>query len=288
VNVLVVQFDGREDLLAQQSHLAIGCIFVPVPEPLPEVLADLLVRLRTPTGAEAELRARVFQVVPGQGVALGFEDKAGAKRLFAEWIAEVSGISIAGRGIRVVWGEEASAPARPQPPRFVETEPEVPLPPPEETAAETEAAEAEPPPEPAPEEEQAAGPLLDQIRAMSAQQKMQLAAHGDRVHRLILVKDTNRTLQSFLLQNPHITLEEVRYLAGFRQATPDALQTIAAHREWSQNQTVVLALVRNPRTPMAAAVRLLDRVGEVELRRLARSPDVPRGVQLAARKKVNG
>jgi hypothetical protein len=287
VDVLVVQFDGREDLLAQQPHLAIGCIFVPVPEPPPAVLADLLLRVRTPTGAEGELRARVFQIVPGQGVALGFEDKAGAKRQFDEWIAEASGVAIAGRGIRVAWGSASSAPARTQPPRFVETEPEMPPPPPEEPAGEAEAPATEIP-EPDAEEEKAAGPLLDQIRAMSAQQKMHLAAHGDRVHRLILVKDTNRTIQTFLLQNPHITLEEVRYLAGFRQATPDALQTIAAHREWSQSAGVVLALVRNPRTPMAAAVRLLDRVGEVELRRLARSPDVPRGVQLAARKKVNG
>jgi hypothetical protein len=50
---------------------------------------------------------------------------------------------------------------------------------------------------------------------------------------------------------------------------------------------VVLALVRNPKTPMGSAVRLLDRLPEQELRRLAKSPDVPRGVQLAARKRIN-
>jgi hypothetical protein len=61
---------------------------------------------------------------------------------------------------------------------------------------------------------------------------------------------------------------------------------IATHREWSQNQGVLAALVRNPKTPPITAVALLERIAPAELRRLAKSSEVPRPVQAAARKKV--
>ena len=160
--------------------------------------------------------------------------------------------------------------------------------PPSETPA------AEPPPVaeelPAAEEPPAAEPedalLYDRIKAMSSQEKMQLALHGDRAARLLLLKDVNKTIQTFLLQNPRITIDEIRYIAGYRQANPDVLVTIGAHREWGQNQGVLAALVRNPKTPSPTAVKLLDKIAPAELRRLAKSGEVPRAVQVAARKKV--
>jgi hypothetical protein len=209
-------------------------------------------------------------VVPGSGMALGFEDPAQKDRLVA-WLDEVSRMAACAGATCVSWGPPgATAESAASPP-----------------AADATSSDDGAVLEPGAEDDKAPGPLVDQIRAMTAQQRMQLAAHGERAARLILLKDPNRTIQSFVLQNPHVTLEEVRYLAGFRQATPDVLQAIAGHREWSQNPGVLAALVRNPRTPLGAAVRLLDRLPETELRRLSKSPDVPRGVQLAARKRIN-
>ncbi|HEY5242860.1 MAG TPA: hypothetical protein VIJ22_15380 [Polyangiaceae bacterium] len=128
--------------------------------------------------------------------------------------------------------------------------------------------------------------LYDQIKAMSSPEKMQLALHGDRTARFLLLKDVSKGVQTFLLQNPRITLDEIRYIAGYRQANPDVLVTIAGHRDWGQNQGVLAALVRNPKTPTMTAVKLLDKVAATELRRLAKSTEVPRAVQAAARKKV--
>ena len=290
MDVLTIVLSGCAELLAQQQHLARGCLFVPVPDPLPTVLADVLVRLQAPNGASAELKARVLQIYGTAGMALGFDDAQAARRQLAPWFEAAACTPTTSRATRVVWG--STPPPGPSVPPARAEPPAVPIPP---TTAVLPGA-SEPPdeePEPAlpaeeivPDEKQA-GPLIDQIRAMNTQQRMHLAAHGDRTARLILLKDPNKTIQTFVLQNPHVTIEEVRYLAGFRQASPDALQLIAGHREWSQNAGVVTALVRNPKTPLSSAVRLLDRLSETELRRLARSNDVPRGVQLAARKKVN-
>jgi hypothetical protein len=100
------------------------------------------------------------------------------------------------------------------------------------------------------------------------------------------MKDTNKTIQLFILQNPHLTLDEVRWMAGNRQGHAEVLQQIGGREEWAREPGIATALVRNPRTPPGVAVRLLDRLPLQELRRLARSDDVVRAVQLAARKKV--
>ncbi|MBN1772348.1 MAG: hypothetical protein JXB32_13850 [Deltaproteobacteria bacterium] len=266
---------------AQQTHLQRGCLFVPEPDPLPVALTDVWLTVETPSGEAAAWTARVLQVYEGLGVALGFDDPEPVRARFEAWLAAPGGESEAPTEVR--WDESLPS----VPPPSVATPPARAAADEPDRGLDANGAAGDDPRASMPPGDAAAGPLADQIRAMTTQQRMHLAAHGDRAARLLLVKDPNKTIQAFLLQNPHITLEEVRYLAGSRQASPDALQLIAAHREWSQNAGVVLALVRNPKTPVGSAVRLLDRLGEQELRRLAKSPDVPRGVQLAARKKVN-
>jgi hypothetical protein len=283
VDVLTVVFQGNTELLAQREHLARGCLFVPDPEPMPDTLADIIVYVCAPDGSEAEFKARVLQVVPGTGVALGFADQQAARKQLDAWLERAARAAPSSGPTVVCWGRASGLPPSPTP-RPVSARPP---PAAEEVPAEADA-DADADADAALQEEKPPGLLVDQIRAMSSQQRMHLAAHGDRTARLILLKDPNKTIQSFVLQNPHVTIEEVRYLAAFRQASPDALQMIAGHREWSQNAGVVTALVRNPKTPLNIAVRMLDRLSQTELRRVAKSNDVPRGVVLAARKKVGG
>ncbi len=121
---------------------------------------------------------------------------------------------------------------------------------------------------------------------MNTNQKMQLGMRGDRVARTLLLKDLNKNLQSFVIQNPRITLDEVRSLAANRQALPDVLNTIAANKDWGNNPNIVVALVRNPKTPGATVTRLIDKVPIAEVRRLAKANDVPRPVVAAARKRL--
>ena len=258
--VLTVIFQQVSEFLSQERHLAMGAFFVPAPDPLPEPFAELVLRIEAPTNDVAEMRVRAVQI-SDKGVALAFADVAGARAALAPLCAAAREAGAGEGATWVFWGrpEPAEAPAV--------AEPSVP-PAPEAPASADEAL------------------LYDQIRAMGTQEKIRLALHGDRAARLILLKDVNKTIQTFLLQNPRITIEEVRYLAGYRQASPDALQTIAAHREWGQNANVVATLVRNPKTPATIAVKLLDKVPVTELRRLAKSAEVPRAVQAAARKRV--
>jgi hypothetical protein len=62
---------------------------------------------------------------------------------------------------------------------------------------------------------------------------------------------------------------------------------IAEHREWSMNAGVCASLVRNPKTPMPLALKLLDRIPVTDLRALAKGGAREQIVH-AARKKISG
>jgi hypothetical protein len=253
-SVLTVIFQRASDLVAQEAHVAKGAFFLPVPDPPPEPLAELLLHVEGPAGESVETSVRVVQLSRTH-VALAFVDVSSARPALAPIFAAAR-TAAPGEGTTVIhWG-------RPSEPDAEDLEAE-PLPSQAEDAL-----------------------LYDKIKAMSAQEKMQLALHGDRSARLLLLKDINKTIQTFLLQNPRITIDEIRYIAGYRQANPEVLVAIAAHRDWGANQNVVAALVRNPKTPVPTAVKLLDKLAVTDLRRLAKSNEVPRAVQAAARKRV--
>jgi hypothetical protein len=160
------------------------------------------------------------------------------------------------------------------------------------------AAAAEPPPDPntpiessAPEvpaspNDSSRGTVAGKVAGLTATQKMQLALSGTREERMALLRDTNRVLHGFVLKNPRIGLDEVQAAAKLTSLAPEALQQIADHAEWSRSPIVCTALVRNPKTPMATAVRLLDRIPEAEVRIIAKGSGRAQLVQ-AARRKLN-
>lgn len=143
------------------------------------------------------------------------------------------------------------------------------------------------PPEPEPEEEAPKGSLSDRLKAMSVPEKMQLALSGSRDERTALFRDTNKMLHVFVLKNPRLGLDEVQAAAKLPQLSPEALKMIAEHREWNGNPIVASALVRNPKTPLPLAIKLLDRVPMSDLRAIAKGGAREQVVQ-AARKKVIG
>ena len=138
------------------------------------------------------------------------------------------------------------------------------------------------------DEGEAGQTLYDRIRAMSGSEKMKLARTGDRAARLLLVKDTNKTVHLALIQNRGLTIDEVKVMAANRQLNPEALRLIGEHRDWTRNPGVVSALVSNPKTPTPAALKLIERLQTTELRRLARSSNATPAVAAAARRRLVG
>ncbi len=260
--ILTVVFRRAAELRAQRAHLAKGALLLPLPDPPPEPFAEVLLRVEGVKADSAELEGRVLQIFEGRGMAVAFDDLAAATRKLAPLLdaADVTETPEAGAP-SIHWG-------RPEPPP-------------------TEATRTRP----APQAEDAGTPedenLQKQIATMTTAQKIQLALKGDRTARLLLLKDVNKQLHGFLLQNPRITIDEVRFIASYKQTSPEALETIAGNTDYLKHTAIITALVRNPRTPGLIAAKLVEKLPEAEVRRLAKSSDVPRAVQMAARKRIN-
>jgi len=118
--------------------------------------------------------------------------------------------------------------------------------------------------------------------------KIQLALHGDKSQRAAILREPNKMIHGYVLRNPQIQLDEVAAIARMTTVAIDVLTFIASRREWAERPEIAVALVRNPRTPVPLAIKLLDRVSPTELRQLAKQSHVREPIQRAARKKVIG
>ena len=118
--------------------------------------------------------------------------------------------------------------------------------------------------------------------------KIQLALTGNREERTAILRELNKSLHVHVLRNPGLQLDEVVAIAKMTNVSPDLLMGVANRREWSGRPEVAIALVRNPKTPVDVAVKLLDKVSAADLRFLAKDPNARPPVQAAARKKVLG
>ncbi|MCW5809313.1 MAG: hypothetical protein KIT31_43570, partial [Deltaproteobacteria bacterium] len=119
-------------------------------------------------------------------------------------------------------------------------------------------------------------------------QKIQQALHGDKNQRAAILREPNKQLHHYVLRNPQIQLEEIIHIARMATASIEILTAIANRREWAEKPEVALALVRNPKTPVPLAIKMLDHVGAAELRGLAKQQSVRDAIQRAARKKILG
>jgi hypothetical protein len=128
--------------------------------------------------------------------------------------------------------------------------------------------------------------LLAQLREMTLGERLKLALKGNRDARTLLLRDANRMVQRFVLQNPRISDEEIIALAKNRNIDAELLDGICRRKEWISNYQVRLALTTNPKTPLTMAVRFVPTLLPRDLRALAKSKNVPAAVNGLAKRIV--
>jgi len=126
--------------------------------------------------------------------------------------------------------------------------------------------------------------LVNRIHRLSVAEKIKFAMRGNKEIRGILLKDSNRMVVLAVLDNPKITEPEVEAVARSRQIMEDALRNIAKNREWMKSYSIQLALVTNPKTPMAIAMKFVPGLKKKDLQLLETNRNVPEGVRAAAKK----
>lgn len=118
-------------------------------------------------------------------------------------------------------------------------------------------------------------PLKPTGRPLTLGERKSLARTHRREDILLLLRDPHPAVVTILLGNPHITESDVVRIAASRPAVPASLAKVAAHPRWSVRHAVKRALVLNPATPLADAIRIATTLRVAELDELSRDPALP-------------
>ena len=289
--LLVARFgDAAGYLAVHEAEVVHGGFFIrgaTLPAGTP--LGDCTLRVEIPGLAPVDCTARLGGATPGMGVLILFDGPPAALLALAARLQSGSSLAPTAGGDGEAAAEE---PQGPQSEAGLEALLDS-LPVDESLVEIIELTEDEPP-------DPAAGPSTPASRAATATktaaairaresltlpEKLRLAASGDREVRFALLRDPNKQLHAMVLKNPRIGLDEVLWAAKLNSISPDALKLIAEHPEWSRNASIAAAVVRNPKTPVPVALKLVPRLQLADVRMLAKSQGRPQIVQ-AARKIV--
>jgi hypothetical protein len=132
----------------------------------------------------------------------------------------------------------------------------------------------------------AADSVVQKIAKMGFTDRLKAAMKGSREVRAILIRDPNKMISAAVLSSPKLTEQEVESFARMANVSEDTLRTIANNRAWVKNYQVVLALAKNPKTPLAMSLNLLPRLNDRDLSMVSIDRNVPDPLRVAARKKV--
>lgn len=112
-------------------------------------------------------------------------------------------------------------------------------------------------------------------RPLTLGERKALARTHRRDKLALLLRDPHPQVVAIVLDNPHITEQDVVKMAAARPAVPESLAKIAAHPRWSVRHAVKRALVLNPSTPLADAIRIATTLRAPELAELASDASLP-------------
>ncbi len=103
-----------------------------------------------------------------------------------------------------------------------------------------------------------------------------------------LLESSDGPVLARLLANPRLTESDVVRIASGRRAPGDVLARIVGHARWSRLRGIRLALLRNTRTPIPAALALVGKLERRDLQQLTRDARVRRIVRVGAERRLAG
>jgi hypothetical protein len=134
------------------------------------------------------------------------------------------------------------------------------------------------------ERDESTGLTEAQIRYLPVPVRLMLARGAPRALRHILIRDPNPTIARAVIRNNTFSDQELEQIASNRNVDDEVLAEIGAHREWVGKYRIAQALVQNPRTPLALAIKLVPRMSVRDLRMLSRDRNIPDAVRSTARR----
>ena len=127
---------------------------------------------------------------------------------------------------------------------------------------------------------------IQKLATMGFSERLKAAVKGTREMRAILVRDANKMISSAVLSSPKLSEPEIESFARMTNVSDDVLRIIASNRAWLKSYGIVVALTRNPKTPVGVSLNLMARLNDRDLAKLSVDRNVPEPLRISARKKV--
>ena len=254
---LILEFASAAEVANAASEIdGKGGILVQVSSANTVLGQPIQVTLRSPSG-EVTVDGSIIQALGDHGVAIRFETKALEK--------VTGGVAATGQGAspkNASWADGASSSPEPA----------------KETAG------------PIARRPQAARasdvPIRERLKTATKAEKIQIALHGSKPERNLILRDRDKSLHQYVIRNPKLGLDEVASIARMSTISADVLGFIVGKREWFQRPEVAAALVRNPKVSAASAKKLLAHISPQELRQLAKGNGVREAIAREARRRL--
>ncbi len=122
------------------------------------------------------------------------------------------------------------------------------------------------------------------IERMNAPQRVRLALLGSREDRAILLRDTRRIVYMSVIKSPKMSIGEVGQICASKSMPDEVISYIAQRRDWVRYYPIVVALVNNPKCPLADSVGFMRQLRLNDLKNLQKSKSIP--AQLARQAQI--
>ena len=129
-----------------------------------------------------------------------------------------------------------------------------------------------------------ASKIWTRLQFMTVAEKVRLAFRGDRMIRMLLVRDRNRLICAAVMRNPRISEQEIEAISGMRNVDDEVLRILGTRRDWVGKYKIMLTLVRNPKAPIGVVLPFVNRLTLRDLKGLKDDRGVQQVVREMARK----
>lgn len=123
-----------------------------------------------------------------------------------------------------------------------------------------------------------------ELQEMSVAEKIKMALTGDKEWRSLLIRESNKQINTAVLKNPRITEGEVLVVAKNRSSSDEMIRIIMLNKDWVKIYDMKKALVAHPRTPLQTAIKYMAFLAEKDIKELARSRNVTQAIVNNARR----
>lgn len=126
--------------------------------------------------------------------------------------------------------------------------------------------------------------LLDRLPGLAVGEKVAIARRASPRVLQALRHDPTLQVVAAVLENPRLVEADLIGLVAAETARPQVLELVLGHRKWGSRYPVRVAAVRNPRTPLPAALAALPRLKKSDLRAVTHDLRLPAPLRHRAEK----